>query len=284
VRGHYQLGRAYLKRLREPLAAEDQQRLIAKALSVEGEFVSRQGDYLEAKILFQESLTVRRELGDQEGIATSLNNLGILAAYQDDYLGAKPLFQESLTLKRELGDRRGMATSLSNLGAIATIQGDYLEAENFYQEGLLLYRELGHQGGIAHSLHNLGDNACEQQHYREARRFYYEGLKLYEGLKEQTGIAYTLSSIAVLFNTTAQPHASIKLFAATQALSEKIGLTFDPRIKAEREHNLKELKSNTAEALFEEHWQAGLTLSTAEAVALALAQLKTSESTTPPGK
>ena len=39
------------------------------------------------------------------GLAASLNNLGNLAADQGDYRGSRALHEESLAIRRELGDR-----------------------------------------------------------------------------------------------------------------------------------------------------------------------------------
>ena len=57
--------------------------------------------------------------------ADALNGAGSLAWMQGDYGGARVLLEESLTMKRELGDRKGIAYSLNNLASVAHDQGDY---------------------------------------------------------------------------------------------------------------------------------------------------------------
>ena len=81
---------------------------------------SDQGDYAGARALYEESLTIQRQLGNQQGIADALNNLGNVAYAQGDYAGARALHEESLTIRRQLGDQRGIADSLGNLGAVAS--------------------------------------------------------------------------------------------------------------------------------------------------------------------
>src|SRR5438105_4121141 len=80
------------------------------------------------RAVYQDSLAIRRELGDRPGIAASLNNLGLVAFEQGDYPAARALYEESLAIRRELGDRRGIALSLGNLGTVAFEQGDHLAA------------------------------------------------------------------------------------------------------------------------------------------------------------
>jgi len=57
----------------------------AAALREQGRVPFYQGCYVEAWHLIEQSLVIRRALGDQRGIADSLNGLGILAAFQGNW-------------------------------------------------------------------------------------------------------------------------------------------------------------------------------------------------------
>ncbi|MEZ4733373.1 MAG: tetratricopeptide repeat protein [Caldilineaceae bacterium] len=98
---------------------------MAATLNNLGILAYEQGDYRRARALHEESLALKRAMGDKQGIATSLNNLGNWALTQGDYGTARRLQEESLALKREVGDKQGIATSLNNLGNIALYQADY---------------------------------------------------------------------------------------------------------------------------------------------------------------
>ena len=100
--------------------------------------------------MFEESLAIRRELGDKGGIAAALNDLGWVAWHRNDYTAARALSEESLAIWRELGDKEGIATSLNNLGLVAYFQGEYAAAHALYQESLALRRALGDKRGIAY--------------------------------------------------------------------------------------------------------------------------------------
>src|SRR5262249_7586492 len=76
-------------------------------------------------------------------IAASLNDLGSVANLQEDYTTARSLYEESLAIRRALGDRLGVADSLRNLGSVASDQGDYAAARSLYEESLAIRRELG---------------------------------------------------------------------------------------------------------------------------------------------
>ncbi len=93
--------------------------------------------------------------------AAALNGAGGLAIDQGDYAAARAWHEESLLIRRELGDQRGIAVSLGNLGNIALEQGEQAVARTRYEESLALMRELGDMWLIATMLHNLGNVARE---------------------------------------------------------------------------------------------------------------------------
>jgi hypothetical protein len=77
-------------------------------------------------------LAIRRELGDQLGIAGSLSNLGLLAESEGDTAVARSFLDESLSIRLELGDRWGIAASHTNLGRCAEQRGDYADARSHF--------------------------------------------------------------------------------------------------------------------------------------------------------
>jgi len=115
-----------------------------------------QGDFAASKALYEESLAIKRELGDRRGIANALNNLGMVAVEQGNYAAGRSLYEESLAIKRELGDRRGTANTLNNLGMAALEMGDLAPALALNQESLAIRCELSDRWGITNSIEELG--------------------------------------------------------------------------------------------------------------------------------
>jgi predicted ATPase len=87
--------------------------LRAEALHVAGLMASYQGNFEYAITRLEESMALRRELGDQERLISSLNALGFAIYRQGDYRRAVALFEESLGLIRELGDKAPLSRRLS---------------------------------------------------------------------------------------------------------------------------------------------------------------------------
>ena len=84
-----------------------------------------QGDYGAARRLCGESLELGRRAGDLRTVAASLHVLGRVAHFQCRYEEADAALQESLVVRKELGDREWIAIALGALGDLAVRKGDY---------------------------------------------------------------------------------------------------------------------------------------------------------------
>ncbi len=169
---------------------------IAQSLNSLGLIAWTRGAFDESRQLYEESLAVRRELGDERGIALSLNNLANLARDQGEHDEARRLHEESLSIKRRLGDRRGIASSLNNLGVVLRRLGDYRRARTCYEESLGIRREIGDKQGIAQSLNSLGNLAEEEGEHAEARALHVESLAIKRELGDRRGTVVSLVNIA----------------------------------------------------------------------------------------
>ncbi|HET8985886.1 MAG TPA: tetratricopeptide repeat protein, partial [Trueperaceae bacterium] len=116
----------------------------------------------DAEELYQRSLAIRRDVGDELGVANSLNNLGIIAANGGDSTKGEDLFRQSLAIRRRLGDVSGVAVVVNNLGYMAAERGDRATARRLFDQSLDLRRELGDRLGMAVSLNNLADLARKE--------------------------------------------------------------------------------------------------------------------------
>ncbi len=201
---------------------------IAGSLGNLGSVTASQGDHPAARALLEESLAIYRELGDRFGIASSSNNLGNIAKNQDDCPAARARFEESLAIHRELGDRYGIAVSLSNLGDLAIDQGDPAAASPLLEEGLVIRRELGDRFGIATSLKMLGFVALAQSDYPAARALHEESLAIRRGLGDQFGILSSLQGLAAVVASLREPLRAARIWGAAERSRAEIGLPLKP--------------------------------------------------------
>ena len=197
--------RGYLTEGRERLAAllalpleggRDGSR--AKALHAAGWLAREQGDYGEARALFEESLEIYRALADPRGAGWALVDLAFLTRYEGDYVRARTLLEESLFLLRQVGETEGMAAALGNLGLIARDEGDADTAEAHLQASLALWQELGDRVGIGWTLTALGMVARSDGRRDAARSRLEDALSVWREVGDRQNTANVLGTLAAL--------------------------------------------------------------------------------------
>ena len=221
--GHLAEGRQWCTRVLCKAGAEERTPERANALNGAGVLAYHQGDYPAARALHEESLAIRRELGDRPGVGASLGNLGNVAFNQGDYPAATALQEQSLAIRRELGDRYGTATTLNNLGAVAINQGDYPGARAVLEESLAISRELGNPHSIALSLSNLGHVALNQGDYRAARALFEESVGIRRDLGDRFGIATSLTNLGLVALNQDDYRAAKALLGESLAIRRELG-------------------------------------------------------------
>jgi tetratricopeptide (TPR) repeat protein len=263
VRGHLREGRERLVELLNMPGADARTKARADALNGAGNLAHTQGDYAAARAFHEESLTIRREIGDQRGVAGSLGNLGNVAhaqsdyaaarafyeqsldisrtlsnraaeainlcclgnlcADQGDYAGARASYEQSLVIARELGNRWLEAHNLNNLGLVASAQGDYATAQAHYEQALVIARELGNRGSEAYNLNRLGLAACRQRDYARARALCEESLSLSREVGVKGSIAWSLHILGLVACREGDTAAARVLLAESLTVRWELG-------------------------------------------------------------
>jgi tetratricopeptide (TPR) repeat protein len=158
---------------------------------------------------------------------------------QGDYATAHSLYEDCLSIFRELGDRIGIAWSLNYQGDVALDQGDSQAAAKLYEESLIIFRELGDQSGIASSLTDLGNLARDQKDFPEAESLYRESLKIFHALDHKRGIARLLECLAGSAAAQSKPTRALRLAGAAAALRQAVGAPLTSHEQAKLERSLE---------------------------------------------
>ena len=222
TRGHCTEGRARLEGIRALPGAEAFTPQYAAALDAAGTLAYAQADYAAARLLVEEGLTLRRELGDKAGIAGSLNNLANVLQEQGDRLGARRLYEESLAHERELGNQWGIAGVLNNLGNIVRVAGDLAAARLLYEESLALERAIGNTRGVGLATINIGVVAYEQRDYPAARAHFEASLDVFQELGDESNLAGALMNLGYVAHQEGDFATARSRHEAALALKRKV--------------------------------------------------------------
>jgi predicted ATPase/DNA-binding CsgD family transcriptional regulator len=118
--------------------------------------------------LFQASATTFEALGDPFYQADALAWLACTPPDREPSIGEEFLAR-SLALRREIGDNNGIAWITLSLTNARLAQLDYLSCERYAREGLALMREIGSAKGVLHALFELTEMVLLKGELEEAR-------------------------------------------------------------------------------------------------------------------
>jgi predicted ATPase/class 3 adenylate cyclase len=235
--------RAFMEQSLALKRALGDERGVARSLYDLGMVMQLQGDYRQAEVFLTESLAMGRLLGATEVVAESLYQRGVMAHRQGDYPAARASLEESVALWRQLNNRRRLAPVLSALGYLALDQSDYAIARAAFEERLAIQREAGIKRNIALSVCSLGSLALAAGDYVTARTRFEESLAIWGETGDSGGIAFLLAGFTELATAKTQPQRALRLAGAAAVLREKHGTPTATSLQARLERTLELVRS-----------------------------------------
>ena len=145
---------------------------------------------------FQDSLSIRKKLGLQSGVASSLNEIAQLQDAMGQTQAAQNSYKEALAAYQSIGDKHGTAMILLNLGSSDTDHANYDDALKRTNDALALYRDLGDEAKQALCLNNIGAIRHEMGQFQDSLAYFQQAYQIREKLKLSSDMAETLHNLA----------------------------------------------------------------------------------------
>lgn len=217
-----------------------------------------------------EALQLAEHISYAAGIAKARLVLGTMAFHAGENQAAIQYVLPSIALWRELERPYDLATALNRLaGALLGIH-DYAAATQSYEESRDIYQSLGYRRGIALTIQNLGGVAFDLGDYTRARALFCDSLRIRRDLGLPRGYAYSFEFIADVNEIEKRYEHAVQLLAAAETLRGRIGAPVEQVNQKENEDALARLRAQLGDVVFELEWAKGATMSTEQAIALAL--------------
>ncbi len=115
---------------------------------------AQSGNVAKARELYEESLTIKEQIGDARGKAATLHQLAGLEAQSGNVAKARELYEESLTIEEQIGNARGKAATLANL-AVLEYNDDEAQARARLWSAAAILGGIGAWPDLASVLHLL---------------------------------------------------------------------------------------------------------------------------------
>jgi predicted ATPase/DNA-binding XRE family transcriptional regulator len=250
IRGHLREGRAWLDRLLALPEASARTAGRARALNAAGFLAFLLGDYPTARALHEESLAIRRDLGEPLGVVESLHNLGLTVRCQAEHAAAQTLFLEGLTISRTIADHFWEARLLLGLARTYFYQGEHAASGALLEESLRISTEVGDLVGQAIALGDLSDIAHATGDAGRARALIAESFVLWRGLHDERGMAQCAEGLALQIGVLDHLDPAVRLLSSASALRVEIGEPPSPSRQQQLDRMLARARSILGDAAY----------------------------------
>ena len=218
----------------------------------------------------EEALQMAEQISYASGIAQAKSMLGTLSYIAGKNQTAIQYLLPSIALLRELKRPFELATALNRLaGALSAIRED-TASQRAFEECRAIYESLGYRRGVATAIQNMGGIAFDLGDYARARALFCDGLRIRRDLALPRGYAYSFEFIADVDEIEKRYEQAVQLLAAANALRVRIGAPLEQINRKETEKALARLRAQLGDVVFELEWAKGATMTTEQAIALAL--------------
>jgi predicted ATPase/class 3 adenylate cyclase len=195
--------------------------LRADALRDHGGVVYIVGQFDRGRALYEESLALYRELGDERGEAHMLHRLAVDAVRVGDLQRARVLTEEGYATARRLGDLRSEALALRTLGSIADEEGNTDQAIELLVRAAELAGEAGFAWWRGGAFLDLGEIALKAGRLDDALRWLREGLAVLLPLRDRQLLVYGLALLAAVAADQGQLEHAGLLWGAVEAEEQR---------------------------------------------------------------
>jgi tetratricopeptide (TPR) repeat protein len=225
-----------------------------------------------ARGLTEQCLELRRELGDEAGLAAALKDLGNLSFDTGDFDSAGDHYEQALELWKKVEAERGIAQALNNLGVVARMQDEPARAIEYHEKSRDVFRALGDREGMARSLMNEGAATLEGGDPARAAELCRTSLRTWSELGNRWDITDCLEDLAAALTAGGEVVTGTRFLGAAEVLREETGT---PLALAERmiyEQRVAEARLGLDGSTFAVEWAYGRAMKLEQAIAVALAE------------
>jgi tetratricopeptide (TPR) repeat protein len=218
----------------------------------------------------EEALRTAEYISYKAGMAKARLMLGTIAYHAGENQAAIQYILPSIALWRELARPFELATALNRLGGALGEIHEYAANQQALEECRDIYQSLGYRRGVATATQNIGLVAQRIGDYARARALFCDALRIRRDLGLQRGYAYSFEFIGRVDEIEERYDQAIQLLAAADTLRVRIGAPLDPVTQKENVDALTRARARLGDLAFELAWSKGATMTTEQAIALAL--------------
>jgi tetratricopeptide (TPR) repeat protein len=169
--------------------------------------------YVQAINLYEQTLSVYTEAGDQFSLASTLGKLGNAHSAIGDQTKAIQYYEQALKHSQSIDADVITCSVLGNLGLLAQHRYDHSKALSYFLQALEYARKLSDTSVLRFTLNNIANTLFEQGDYEQAIVYLEQCLEANRETDNRRDDAVWLSSMAVAHAHLGRPDEGKRLLA-----------------------------------------------------------------------
>ena len=286
------------------------QKLIARALYVQGVVGLGVGNMPLVSEVLQEAIAISRATGDKRILGYSLGMYYTATTFINAPDGEKAALEAFHIFSQEVNDKLGLGMAYMNMARLSSSKRDESEKEKYIGKLREMVHEMPKSFQVSMFILSIGMDERLRGHYDSARKIFEEGLELFKRLpsrhfvlvmrselghvERQTGnlaqakliyrdtikgwqdlgnraaVAHELECFGFLAIHAEESKRAAKLFGAAEALRERNQSPMADYERVEYDQSVTRLRLMLAEAEFTSLWDEGLSMTMEQAIEFAL--------------
>ena len=196
---------------------------IGESLYRQGMALLEQGQYDQAHLLFEQALTIFRELGDKVAISDIEYDMARIHIFQARYDQATAYLEHGLSVKQTLDDHQSIGQFKYRQAVLFLRLSRYEDVLQIGQEIVALQEQVGNSLDLARTLRIMVWAHCQTPDFEEAQSCGERALALAEALGDQGEKAVTLSTLAEVSRHQGRFQTGLRQARESLAILEKMG-------------------------------------------------------------
>ncbi len=219
-------GEAILSRIKEidPLAIKARAAKLAYCKGANYGSVGLGDLTLQMKFI-QKALTLQEELGDKNGIASSLNVIANCHLSKGELDQALVDYMKSLDLFKEINDLGGTGIVFGNISLVYYFKGELDEALEYAQNAKAIQVKIGNKYFIAGSFLIIGNVYWLQGKLSEALEHLQKATTIFEEINSKFEMALSLGFMGIVYANKGVVNKALKNLQTSTTTFQELGIT-----------------------------------------------------------
>ncbi|MGI9550149.1 MAG: hybrid sensor histidine kinase/response regulator transcription factor [Aurantibacter sp.] len=196
---------------------------LAEAHYVKGAALIIKGDYDAARLAFDRSNEISKDIQDQVLLAKNHTGYGRIFTREGQFTKAKQAFENSLELLIDGRDPTVLANAYMEYGKLEAEMDNHDKSLEYYNAGLTIYEELNDRKGISDMYYRIAVHYDDLKNEEKALEFFTKGRSIKEDIGDIRGLSSSNLSLGVLHEEKGNYGTALDYYGQSLEGYQKIG-------------------------------------------------------------